>query len=110
MMISGRQSSKSGNVTEMAGSQQGDKRAAMREQIIAERGNIYKIFENILQKHTTRQFIDHLERQGQKQQIKSKNRQTETSIIQQSVFYNIVYKMTDVRLVATDEHVLKECL
>jgi len=26
----------------------------MREQIIVERGNIYKIFENILQKHTTR--------------------------------------------------------
>jgi len=64
------------------------------------------MFKEILLNRTVTEFLDLLEKNGYKQVIKSKTRSTETSIITQDAFFNLVNNMTEIRLNRSDIELL----
>jgi hypothetical protein len=71
---------------------------------------VYHFFTSILAKTTIANFLSLLEERGYKQVIKSKTRQTETSIITQDVFFELTSALTDVKLSETELAQLRQCV
>ena len=59
---------------------------------------MYHFLSSILAKTTIANLLSLLEERGYKQVIKSKTRQTETSIITQETFFDLTNSLTDVKL------------
>ena len=72
-----------------------DHRANLRLQIIKNKTGLFHFLSILVSKNTTASLIAQLEKLSYKQNIKSKTRSTETSIITEDNFFKVVAALTE---------------